>query len=243
MRRELKTKKNIAVFIDFDATITYEDLGDELFIRYGKIEPFRSLLLDTKITPQEYWRELCCNLNSDVDIDFIKKFALEYQIDSYFKKFYDFCNELNIPITIISDGFKEYIDVILKREGIENVKIFSNYFEFTSKKVKPVFPYSTESCSCFSANCKRNSMLLNASNDDLIVYIGDGFTDFCAAEHADVVFAKKSLAAYCNKNRIPHFTYKSFFDIKNILKKNIDDNSFKVRRQAELKRKKAFEIE
>ena len=239
MKKQLK----ISVFSDFDATITYQDLGDDLFIRFGQIEPFRTQLLNKEIDAKKYWRELCYTLKAEVDNEFIKNFALEYQIDPYFKTFADFCSTNNIELSIISDGFIQYIQPILERENISNAKVFCNEFIEKNGKLEPFYPKACESCHCYCASCKRNAMLSNFEEDSLIVFIGDGITDFCAAEHADVIFAKKDLAAFCNKNRIPHYTYKSFFDVISIMKKSIAENSFRIRRQAELKRKKAFEIE
>ena len=47
------------------------------------------------------------------------------------------------------------------------------------------------------ANCKRNHILNSSSDDDITIYIGDGWSDTCAAEHCDFIFAKKSLLKYC----------------------------------------------
>jgi len=86
-------------------------------------------------------------------------------------------------------------------------------------------------------------MLVNSGPDDIIIFVGDGYSDYCAAEHADIVFAKKHLAAYCNKNRIPHYPWTSFFDVIRLLEDAEKKHNFRVRHQAFLKRKKAFEVE
>jgi 2-hydroxy-3-keto-5-methylthiopentenyl-1-phosphate phosphatase len=243
LRGALKQRLDIEVFTDFDATISYEDLGDELFLRYGQIEPFRTQAINKEIDAKEYWRAICATLQPNVDLEFVKNFALEYQIDPYFKTFIDFCNTNDIDVSIISDGFTQYISPILERENINHIKVYCNELKCDGDKLIPHYSGASESCTCFCASCKRNAMLNHSEGEKIIIYIGDGITDFCAAEHADVIFAKKELAAYCNKNRIPHYTFKSFFDILQIVKKSVEENSFRIRRQAELKRKKAFEVE
>jgi 2-hydroxy-3-keto-5-methylthiopentenyl-1-phosphate phosphatase len=45
------------------------------------------------------------------------------------------------------------------------------------------------------------------------VLVGDGRSDNCLASRADVVFAKSTLAAYCQKSRIPFHPFNSFADV------------------------------
>ena len=169
---------------------------------------------------------------------------MQHETDPYFKNFCEFCRSKDIPVAVLSDGFDAYIEPILKKEGLGWIPVYCNKLVFNgSGKCKPVFPYASESCECKCASCKRNSMLVNSGPGTVIVYIGDGYSDFCAASHADIVFAKKTLAAYCNENRIPHYPFSTFFDVQKILNEIIDKNKIRVRHQAFLARKKAFEIE
>ena len=117
-----------------------------------------------------------------------------------------------------------------------------------SSKVKfqPIFPYTDEICTrC--ASCKRNHIVTIAGDDDIIVYIGEGYSDRCPVRYADVVFAKDDLLRYCRKNHIPRYEYKTFKDIKNQLHKMMHTTSsnsskgfLRKRRQAELARKELF---
>ena len=125
-----------------------------------------------------------------------------------------------------------------------------NYLEGIPKQVRndiglfePVFYGAVDGCLCPTASCKRNVVVNNSTDDDIVVYIGDGHTDYCGAEHSDIVFAKSRLAAYCSKNRIPHHPFNTFFDIYRILEKKIKNNELHHRHQAKMKRKTAFEIE
>ncbi len=237
------TKKQIYVFCDFDGTITLKDVGDELFIKYGSFEPYHSQLLNKEIDIRKYWLLLCNSLPENFSNDIINDYASSIEIDAYFIQFVQFCKVHHINIKIVSDGFSNYIQPILEREGLDFIEFSSNYLEF-SKGVKPIFPGASESCSCFSASCKRNSVLKNISDDDFVVYIGDGYSDFCPAEYSDIIFAKKNLARYCNDMKIPHYNYSSFFDIIRIFKDIIlKKNKLKHRRQAQLKRMEAYYIE
>jgi len=76
-----------------------------------------------------------------------------------------------------------------------------------------------------------------------LVYIGDGYSDFCMVEYSDIIFAKSILSRYCNEKRIPHYNFKTFLEIINVLKKLLREKKIKPRRQAQLNRKKAIENE
>lgn len=237
-----KIIKKIKIFCDFDGTITVKDLGDEIFKVFGQLEPYHTLLVDGEINIKEYWNLVVPTIKGIKESD-IEKLANESDIDPYFEKFIRICFEMDYSVTIVSDGYSSYIKPILSRLNLDSIPFYSNSIDFTETP-KPKFNGASESCNCMSASCKRNVVLNQSCDDEIIVFIGDGYSDFCAAEHSDVIFAKKNLASYCTKNRIPFYNYKTFFEIIQIFDKlHSGKLQFRKRRQAELKRKQAFEIE
>lgn len=239
----MNKKKKLEVFCDFDGTITQVDLGDEVFKKFGQFEPYHTQLVNKEIDIKEYWYRLCKTLPNDLKDEDIYNLAMDTPIDPYFTKFVEYLESEEIPMQIISDGFDSYIKPILDRENLSHIPYLSNYLEFTENKVTPVFPRASEACTCMCASCKRNSMLSQTHDDAIIVYIGDGYSDFCGAEHSDIIFAKKNLAAYCNANKLPHYPFKTFFDIIQTFKMMIKTGKIKKRNQAFINRKNAFETE
>lgn len=234
----------IYIFSDFDGTITLNDLGDAVFQQFGSIDHYLAQLFAKEISISRYWNLLCQMFPDGTTANTIQTFALEQQTDRYFSEFVGFCRSNSISLTILSDGFDAYITPVLEREDAGDIPRFCNQIIFPeSGKSFPVFPFADESCGCFCASCKRNSLLKNLPADAIAIYIGDGFSDQCAAEHCDIIFAKKNLAAYCNEHRIPHYPFRTFFDILRILRKLIKENNIRPRHQAVLKRKEAFETE
>ena len=230
--------------MDFDGTITKKDIGDELFIVFGKFEPYHSQLIECKINITDYWHNLCNNLNDDVSEDTIVSYAETCGVNPYFIEFANYCKKENVALAIVSDGFESYIKPILKREKLDWIPVFCNKLIFSEgEKPKPIFPNASEVCKCLSASCKRNLILSNSPPEAIIIFIGDGYSDYCPAEHSDIIFAKNALAKYCNENKIPHYSYNTFFEVLRIMQLNVQKNKFKVRNQAKLLRKKAFEIE
>ena len=236
--------KRIKIFTDFDGTITKKDLGDEIFKIYGQFEPYHTQLIHKEIGIKEYWRLLFKTLPKDLTELEINKHALTYEIDAYFMDFVNFCNEMNIELSVVSDGFEQYIKPILDKLKLNHITVKCNKMLFTDDGIIPFFSGADESCNCMSASCKRNAVINYAYDDTIIVFIGDGYSDFCAAEHSDIIFAKRNLAVYCNENKIPHHHFGTFFDIIQILKKILKEKSrIKQRNQALIKRKLAFESE
>lgn len=240
----MKPKKQIKIYTDFDGTITLKDIGDEIFKVFGQFEPYNSRLKKGEITIHDYWQAVCRTIPPAVSENDITNYALSADTDAYFTDFVSWCRTQNYSITVLSDGFDVYIRPILHKLGLEDIEYYCNKLIFTDhSNPKPIFTYADESCSCLSASCKRNNLLRNSGEEDIIVFIGDGYSDFCAAEHADIIFAKKNLAAYCNENRLPHYPYNSFFDVKRLMKIAADKNRLKPRHQARLQRAKAYETE
>jgi 2-hydroxy-3-keto-5-methylthiopentenyl-1-phosphate phosphatase len=260
--------RSLHIFCDFDGTIACDDLGDAVFVEFGRFAEIHAQLQQGEMTVAQYWRAVCGTLQSGLTLEAIRRWALKQPADPYFGSFALFCGEQGIPLTVVSDGFGTYIHAVLEREGALPYigAVFCNEFRevrsgnaemednsgtrhrshsatHLESTIEPVFWGANESCSCFCASCKRNALLRSAAPDALIVYVGDGYSDFCAAEHADIIFAKKALAAHCNAQRIPHYPYTTFNDVTTILRGLIQRKRLKPRHQAVLRRKAAFEVE
>lgn len=231
------------IFSDFDGTITFKDIGDEIFKEFGQFEPHNSQLKNKDLGIKDYWKIICSTLKTGINEQNIIDYAIAAEIDPWFEKAANYCRQTNIPFAVISDGFESYISPILKKNELDWIPVYCNKLIFNNGIVEPFYPYASESCNCLCASCKRNSMLSQVPEDAIVVFIGDGYSDYCAAEHSDIIFAKKHLAAYCTQNKIPHYNFSNFFDVYRILTEIIPKKKLKVRNQAKQLRNKAFETE
>ncbi|MCS6809576.1 MAG: MtnX-like HAD-IB family phosphatase [Bacteroidota bacterium] len=237
------SKPSLYIFTDFDGTITIDDLGDTMFEVFGAFSTYAPQLASGVLSVPEYWRCLVASIHPGVTPKMLRAWAYQQPADPAFAPFVEFCRKNGIPLTVVSDGFDLYIDAVLEREGAADVPRFCNQLVLQGDSFVPVFPGQDESCSCFCASCKRNSILSSVPPDAVIIYIGDGYSDFCAAEHADIIFAKKALAHYCNHHRLPHHLFSTFSDVQSLLKNIMQRKRLKHRYQAVLRRKWAFEAE
>ncbi|MCX7909441.1 MAG: MtnX-like HAD-IB family phosphatase [Ignavibacteria bacterium] len=233
------------IFSDFDGTITISDVCIDIIRKFGKLEPYLSELASGKLPLKDFWVKTFQTFPENLTLDQIISFVAENaEVDKFFPNFVSFCQQNSIPFVILSDGFDFYIKTILEKLNLSSITFYANSINKTGRFFTPIYNFASESCFCYNVgSCKRNIALSLLSEDEVLIYVGDGYSDFCMVEYADIVFAKGILSSYCNKYRIPHYNYKTFYDILIILKKLIERKELKPRRQAQLKRKKAFEIE
>jgi 2-hydroxy-3-keto-5-methylthiopentenyl-1-phosphate phosphatase len=71
-------------------------------------------------------------------------------------------------------------------------------------------------CPSCGQSCKRATAERLAGEGEL-VYIGDGYSDRCAGEAADRVFATRRLAAHLESKGIPYEPFRDFFDVASAL--------------------------
>ncbi len=245
----MNKRLRVNIFVDFDGTITLRDVGDAMFERFGGIRSTEAIdrYRRGELSAVECFRTEC-DACGTVDKRALDAFIDAQQVDPTFADFLAFCDANGFQCWVLSDGMDHYIDRILDRRGFR-VRRFSNALEFVPAgeashvTLRPSFPFTDEVCDrC--ACCKRNHMLTLSGDDDLIVYVGEGYSDRCPARHADIIFAKDELLRYCRSEKIPCREYGTFGDIVRHLQKLSaapgGSRGFRKRRQAELARRAVF---
>ncbi len=238
------TQRIFKVFVDFDGTITQQDVGDAIFTKFAEEEKVNKIiddLLNDRISSRDCWIKLCDAvpyINKEVLDEFIEGMPLEpsfYNIKEY-------CNNENIELYILSDGFDYYIDKIFEKNKINGLTVYANHLKVVDGKLIPGFPYYDEACFS-SANCKRNHIINHSSEEDFTVFIGDGNSDKDSIEYCDFIFAKDDLLKFCEKERITYFPFKNFDDVIKKLDELKERKRLKKRLQAQLKRQQAYTTE
>jgi len=233
--------QQIKIFCDFDGTITTKDVGEHMFHEFGDGEKAYAIFqrwLRKEIDSIQEWRELLDLVKDLTEVQF-DNFLFTIDIEYGFKEFLQFCEQHNLELIVLSNGLDYYINKILTNNGFDNLTIYANKMVFTDDGPKVSFPHSDEECR-ICANCKRNHIIENSSDDDITIYIGDGYTDTCPIQYVDFIFAKKTLLKFCEKERISYYPYKNFKDVINRIKPLLEKKHIKKRHQAVLKRKAVY---
>lgn len=215
--RKLKLSE-CAVFFDFDNTITPFDVIDDIVERFSINEKWHKIEEDWKqgkIGSKECLERQFNEVRIKKD-DFIR-YLSAIKIDKYFPKILAFLKRHKTSVAIVSDSSSFIIDTILKNNGIKGVKVYSNQLKFDRDRLILKFPYFNERCpKC--ANCKKGHLRRTDVSDKISIYIGDGLSDICAAEYADVVFAKASLLKHFKNQNMGHFEFDTLAVVYNYLK-------------------------
>mgnify|MGYP000285871855 CR=1 FL=1 len=108
--------------------------------------------------------------------------------------------------TIVSAGFRRLIEPVLEREGVE-LPVLANDVEWRPDGW--VVRWRDEAvCSSCGEPCKRGGLA-----GEPYVYVGDGYSDRCAALAAERVFARDALAAYLRERGAP---FEAFDDLRDV---------------------------
>jgi 2-hydroxy-3-keto-5-methylthiopentenyl-1-phosphate phosphatase len=200
------------VLCDFDGTVSTTDVGNRLFARFAS---------DGWAAVVQRWKEgeigsrdclmAECSL-ARATPEQVKQFALAREIDPHFKPFVQFCRDRDVDVIILSDGLDFYIDLLLKKYGLEHLEHFANHLQFHGDRLIPSFPYFELGCrQC--GNCKGYHVRRYRQQGRTVIYIGDGFSDRCGVREADHVLAKGDLQRYCREQGIAHQPFEDFRDV------------------------------
>jgi len=238
-------KRTIKVFVDFDGTITSEDVGEAIFNKFGETEKVGKIiedLLSDKISSRQCWDDLCDSVDTINKVE-LDEFIDKLDVDPSFNTFVKFCDENKIDMVVLSDGFDYYIDRLFNKAGLAGLKYYSNkLFVNENGILKAEYPYFDVN-SPTSANCKKNHIINHSDDDDYTVYIGDGNSDKDAAQYCDFIFAKDGLARFCSMEKISFYPFNNFTDVQSKIVELIAKQNLRKRHQAQLKRKSAYMAE
>lgn len=211
-----------------------QDTGHVLFDNYGcgeeKREELDGKILNGELSFRRASNQMYESLNVTLD-DGVKKLKEVLIIDEYFKHFFDYTLEHNIPFNVISAGLepilRSVLDTFLGPEKSAKIGIVSNHADINEDGSKWTARWRHDS---ELGHDKAQSILEFKDSVKgempLIVFIGDGVSDLAAASQADILFARKDLALekFCIKNKSPYIPYESFADIQTELESIVEGN-------------------
>jgi 2-hydroxy-3-keto-5-methylthiopentenyl-1-phosphate phosphatase len=204
----------IAVQLDFDGTVTEEDVS--------------FLLLDTYVGSQ--WREYLKEYTSGkipvgafnkkvfgmmkADRQTMTDLVLHSErvkIRPGLNELMEFCNRKDFKVVIVSNGLIFYIEAILKSLGINGLDIYAaeNVFYPGGMKVRYIGPDGKE----LEAGFKEayTEMLCKKGYD--VIYIGNGTSDIYPSRRAHYVFATADLLHRCREEKLECIPFNDFHDV------------------------------
>jgi len=201
-----------SVVLDYDGTVTESDLLDRVAKEFGDPAIYQDVEegLDEGRLPL---REVITREFAPVTapLDEVVTWVLEHaKLRAGFADFVGWARAAGWDVHIVSSGFHELIEPVLAREGVE-VSLHANRVDARPEGWVVVWRYPDDCDEC-GESCKRS--LLPPGE---VVYVGDGYSDRCAALAAERVFATASLARYLADRAVPFEPFSDFHALSQAL--------------------------
>ena len=217
----MSRRERWAVVCDFDGTAVTEDIGDRVAIRFAGYEAWRraedrfkageltfSQLIEAIFAPVTASREE------------IAAFAREVAIlRPGIERFVAACRDAGRPFLLVSAGLDVYIEAVLERLAPAvraHVDVRANRATCSPAGLSIAFHGA-------GGGCGRCGFCKGTVVDELhargyrVAMCGDGTADRCAADRADLVFARGSLVRYCQAEGIPHTRFDAFDEVQAVI--------------------------
>ena len=204
---------------DFDGTVTIHDTLHLLVQRFAPEVwlPIEKRLRDGELTLlqaiEEEFRQI--RVTPDEAVAFVLR---EAGIRAGFPEFVGWAETGGHELVLFSSGFRVLIDPMLAHAGLGRVRVEAGDAEFSLDGTVLSFPSSEAECRSTCGLCKREAIAAHGPfNGRLVVHIGDGYSDLCAARQADIVFARADLARFLDKEGITYHAFEDFFEVIRVL--------------------------
>jgi 2-hydroxy-3-keto-5-methylthiopentenyl-1-phosphate phosphatase len=188
--------------LDWDGTCTARDVGVMVINEFGDAAVFAETeaKLGNGLTHDDVLALEFATVKAPLDevVDFVVR---EATLRPGFHELVDRYDPL-----VVSGTFHELIEPVLEREEV-SVELLANRLEARGDGWR-VLPRHEVACDVCGEACKRAAL-----PDGQVVYVGDGYSDRCAALAASRVFARDGLAAYLNERGV---TYTPFDDLRDV---------------------------
>ncbi|MEL6297350.1 MAG: HAD-IB family phosphatase [Pseudomonadota bacterium] len=198
----------MTVLIDFDGTIASYDTVDRLLAKFAD-PAWRDVerrWVGGEITSRACMADQIAMMQvSPADLD---AFIDQIEIDRGIFPLLDACAAIGAKPIIVSDGVDRTIHRVLARDGLQVAVRANRMKSVGADRWTLEFPFADAACAIGAGNCKCATAATTFS-----VMIGDGRSDFCVAERADIVFAKDKLAQRARDTGLPHIAFGSLSEV------------------------------
>ena len=207
-----KESRRKSIVIDFDGTITQDDLLDRIARDFGDAAVYQEVedALHAGTMPL---REVITREYKPVTTplpELIEWVLERVRVRPGFAELVHAAQQAGWEVHVVSSGFEEFIEPVLGREGVD-VPIHANRVDARPDGWVVEWRYP-ESCDHCHESCKRDLL-----PDGYVVYIGDGYSDRCAALASERVFAIRGLARYLDERGAPYEPFDDFTDVSRAL--------------------------
>ncbi len=205
------------IVCDFDGTITRRDTLHVIVERYGMpgvwdaIEP---RLRSGEVTLEQAMEEQFAGVRATPD-EIRRLVAERAELRAGFHELVDWSRARGRRLVVLSSGFRSVIEDVLGRVGLGHLPVEAHDARFAAEGSTILWSErGGEECDRCGRRCKRHDLEHHRRAGEAVVYVGDGVSDRCAAQDADLVFARDGLAEFLDGLGIPFRPFEDFHDVR-----------------------------
>ena len=214
--------KKFAFISDFDGTLTHKDfyqmIIDEYLGEEGK-ELYKEWKRN-KYKDKDFLHKVYSSINRNEEeiLEDILRIEWDKNADSVIQKI----KEAGGDFIILSAGTSYYIDRLLKKKGLSDIKVYSNPGEYRDKgihlNIDKESPYFSE-----VYGIDKSKVVADIKNNyPYVYYAGDSAPDIPPCKLADTCFAKGKLQGMLQKEGVNFIPINDYRDIeKNLIEKGV----------------------
>jgi len=217
------TSLPLAFVIDYDGTICLSDVTDALTGTFAPTDEW--LALDERYVRGDVGsRALLERFVTwlPAEREPVAAVAAAQPHDETFASFVALARGAGVAIEVVSDGYGFYVAPALEALGVGDLPIATARTSWASGRPEISFPAGNPACA-LCGTCKRDRVLAQQARGLHVVLVGDGTSDRYAAAHADTIFAKEPLSAWCEREGWPYERWSTFADVSAWLRRVLAD--------------------
>jgi 2,3-diketo-5-methylthio-1-phosphopentane phosphatase len=203
-----------AILTDFDDTAAVQNVAEMLLHKFGNDawQDVRAKFRAGELTLKDY-QEIAFN-NVRADREAMRAYVQDNaNLRPQFVELWEYCQEINSPMAVVSLGLDFYIQALLEKEGAADVPIYCVNTRFGAEGITYYY-HHTYPGEPERGNSKGLVVDRYRQLGYHVIYVGDGRSDLEAAERADTVFAHSTLAEECQRQGV---TFRPFTDFGGVL--------------------------
>jgi 2,3-diketo-5-methylthio-1-phosphopentane phosphatase len=206
-----------ALVLDFDGTVTEADMLDRVCWEFGDQAVYREVdeALDRgEIRLVDDISRKLATVRAPLDevVDWVRA---EARVRPGLDELVRFVRARDERIAIVTSSFHELVEPVLGRL-VSQLELVANRLDPRRQGWRAYF-HDLEPCATCGEPCKRGVVARLGAGE--VVYIGDGFSDRCVAQAADLVFARDGLATYLDERGVDYEPYDDFHDVLETLER------------------------
>lgn len=209
----------VRIICDFDGTIAEQDMITSIMRAFVPTEsaPLIAAVQAGELSVRKGVEQMFALIPAEKYPQVVTFAQAHTVVRAGFEAFIHRCSELGWPVTVVSGGFDFFVEPVIQQLSTP-VDVYCNQIEHNGSHLAVRWTVDCDAaCEGGCGLCKPSVMRQLQAGGTKFVVIGDGVTDFKAAQAADYVFARASLLDLVRRRQMPASSFETFYDVIQVI--------------------------